>query len=275
MSGTQLENDDLRDPSTRQFYVDDAQTPLEGNPLPDDLLEVSMPPPLPRRTRQTKKPKQPRSDKLPYVKATLQQKLGLKAASEKNGDALSDVQYSTQLGIPFKNTQRLLTELRNGRSILPKGHFSRKSRVLPYQHIVKRMIEVDPSFTIRKMREYLVVLTNTLDQDPESTDASVVNPVLDQVMSGQPPREVQPDETEPNQEHLAESPVRIESAIRRFLVGLTGKGDDRDVPIFSFKQEMNPFNYCRPSWSKAIMGLHRRDIVVRREHAGVLMVAVW
>ena len=167
MSGTQLEYVDLRDPSTRQSYVDDAPTPLEGSPLPDVHSELPMtPPPLPRRTRQPRQPKKPRSDKRPYVRTTLQQNLGLKAALEKNGDALSDVQYSTQFGIPLKNIQRLLTELWKGSSTLPKGHFGRKNRVLPDQHPVKRMIEVDPSITDKTMRECLVVLTNTLDQDP-------------------------------------------------------------------------------------------------------------
>ena len=240
MSRSQLEYVDLRDPSTRQSYVDDAPTPLEGTPLPDVGLDVSstLPPPPPKRTKPPRHPiTQPRSDKRPYVKTTLTQKLGLKAAFEKNGDALTDVQYSTQFGIPLKNTQRLLTELRKGNSILPKGHFSRKSRVLPYQHLVKRMIEVDPSITVQKMRECLVVLTNTLNQDAESTDASAVDPVLDQLMSGQPPPEVQPDEIELDQDNQAASAVPSESAIRRFLVGLSGTGEDRDVPIFSFKRE--------------------------------------
>ena len=161
MFRTQLEFVELGDTSTWQTSVDDAPTPLEGSLLPDVPSEVPKTPPLPR-TRQPHQSKQPRSDKRPYVKATLQQKLSLKAAFEKNGDASSDVQYSTRLGIPLGNTPRLLTKLQKGSSILPKGHFIRKSRVLPYQHLVKPMNEDDPSITIQKMRECLV-LTNTLD----------------------------------------------------------------------------------------------------------------
>ena len=107
------------------------------------------------------------------------------AAFEKNGDALSDVQYSTQFGITLKNTQRLLTELRKGNSILSKDHFNRKSRVLPYQHLVKRMIEIDPSITVAKMRECLVVFTNTHGHDVELTDVSAVDDIMVQVLSCQ------------------------------------------------------------------------------------------
>ena len=124
MSWTQLEYVDLRDLSTRQIYMDDAPAPIEWSPLPDVPSEDPMtPPPLPR----TRQPRQPRSDKWPRVKATLQQKLGLKVEFEKNGDALSDVQPSTQFGIPLKNAQRLLTELWKGSSTLPKGHFGKKN----------------------------------------------------------------------------------------------------------------------------------------------------
>ena len=106
MTRTQLEYVDLRDPSTRQRYVDDAPTPLEGTPLPEVDTEVSttLPPPLPRRTRPPRPPAQPRREKRPYVKTTLAQKLGLKTAFEKHGDALSDDQNSTQFGIHLKNT---------------------------------------------------------------------------------------------------------------------------------------------------------------------------
>ena len=101
--------------------MDDAPTPLEGTPLPDVDTEVSttLPPPLPRRTRPPRPPSP--GEKSGDVKTTLAQKLGLKAAFEKHGDALSDVQYSTQFGIPLKNTQRLLTQLRKGYSIPPRA----------------------------------------------------------------------------------------------------------------------------------------------------------
>ena len=122
MSMSQLEYVDLRDPSTRQSYVDDAQTPLEGTPLPDVSSDVSLtlPPPPPRRTRPPCHQTQLGRDKRPYVKTTLTLKLGLNDGFEKNADALKDVQYPTQFGIPLKNTQRLLTELRNGESVPPK-----------------------------------------------------------------------------------------------------------------------------------------------------------
>ena len=167
MSGTQLEYVDLRDPSTRQFYMDDAPTPIEGSPLPDAPSEDPMtPPPLPR-TRQPRQSKQHWSDKRPYVKTTLQQKLGLKVAFEKNGDALPDVQYSTQFGIPLKKKHTAPADrAAEWKLYSAEGTLRQEEQRPPVPTPLKRMIEVDPSITDQTMRECLVVLTNTLDQDP-------------------------------------------------------------------------------------------------------------
>ena len=158
MSRSQLEYVDLRDPSTRQSYSDDAPTPLEGTPLPDVSSDVSLtlPPPPPRRTRPPRRPvTQPRSDKRPYVKTTLTLKLGLKAAFEKNGDELTDAQYSSQFGIPLKNTQGLLTELRNGESVLLNGRSGRRKVMCQVQN----GFMVPPRVEERRLRNQLFSLS--------------------------------------------------------------------------------------------------------------------
>ena len=141
MSRRELEYVDLRDPSARQRFIVDTSTPLQGLPLPD-VRAVDSPAvqPPPQKRAKTPRPPQESRMKRRYVKTTLDQKLGLTAEFERVGDALSDIEYSTKFGIPLKNTQKLLTSLRKGQSILPKSRYERKSRVISYQHIVKRLL---------------------------------------------------------------------------------------------------------------------------------------
>ena len=171
-----------------------------------------------------------------YVKTTLDQKLGLTAEFERVGDALSDIEYSTKFGIPLKNTQKLLTSLRKGQSILPKGHYSRKSRVIPYQHIVKRLLANDPSITIKKLRECLICGVEGTEGDGDTVN-NVDNP-QPREDSGIDGGSSETGIVQQNQESQTDqSTVPSESAIRKFLVGITGNGEEREVPVFSFKRE--------------------------------------
>ena len=162
----------------------------------------------------------------------------MKAHFEKFGDSISDVDYSTKFGIPLKNTQKLLTKLRKGICILPKCHYHRKSRVIPYQHLVKQILLDDPSISISKLRQCLISMTESDGGRVEATETSGVEATTSQSQSvmSEPSNEISSIDLN---EGRPEANVRVpsESAIGKFIVGLTGSGEERDLPVFSFKRE--------------------------------------
>ena len=243
MSRGELEYVDLRDPSARQQYLDDSPTPIQDTSLPEisRVLPPPLPPPPPSKAKKARPP-QPseatREKKRNYFKTSLAQKLEMKAEFEKFGDSMSDVEYSAKLGIPLKNAPKLLTSLRKGISILPKGHYHRKSRVLPYQHLVKQILIDDPSISIAKLRECLIARTETNEGIVESGELDGLDGTSSQVQNGMSEPSNETSTIELNEErHEVHTPIPSESAIRKFLVGLTASGEEREVPVFSFKRE--------------------------------------
>ena len=153
---------DFRDDDALRQYVDEAPSPVPGTPLhPAAPAEVFvMPPPQPRpRGRPRKNPERRASEQnRSYVNTTIQQRKNLVAAFREHSDDKPPVWYAATLGITLSNVTNLLVKLRRRESIMPKGYYHRKSRVVPFQHLVRREVELDPTVPMQVVREDLHVI---------------------------------------------------------------------------------------------------------------------
>ena len=159
MVNRELDYIDFRDDDALRQYVDEAPSPVPGTPLhPAAPAEVfAMPHRQPRpRGRPRKNPERPASEpKRSYVRTTIQQRKNLVAAFREHGDDKPPVWYAATLGITLSNVTNLLVKLRRWESIMPKGYYHRKSRVVPFQHLVRREVELDPTVPMQVVRDGL------------------------------------------------------------------------------------------------------------------------
>ena len=63
--------------------------------------------------------------------------------------------YSHEVGIRLMRTRDLLTLLRSGKSVMPRGHYRRRSRVEPFQRLIARCLNKRPTISINAIRECL------------------------------------------------------------------------------------------------------------------------
>ena len=259
MDRRQLDYIDTRDPQALADFVNNAPEPAQGEPLPQvphSVLVVPRPPRLPvARPRTREEPDTPRRS---YTRASARQKAQLSALFAQHGDSMSVEWYASRCGITDQNTKKLLWKIRRGESILPKNHYKRKSRVLPFQHLVMRVLNNDPTTPLTQLREDLeqIVALNG------GIIANVPDAIVDQVLQRRAPEQRQEaamDETQPidddtaeeGSETVEEGSETIEvpqgqvqqrptipsvSAISKFLRGLTGTNDGRQIPVISFKK---------------------------------------
>ena len=166
---------------------------------------------------------------------------------------MSSEWYASRCGIPHSNTKNLLTKLRRGESILPKNHYKRKSRVLPFQHLVMRSITIDPTTPLRTIREDLVTVVARHGDDVATIPENAIDAVVEErtrrareTRNGQP-EEDRDDMLEEQSENAEQGSETVEvdqgegtvpsiSALNRFLRGLTGRDSGRNIPVISFKK---------------------------------------
>ena len=259
MDRRELDYVDMRDARARAEYINDAPEPAEGEPLPEvcqAVLVVPVPPRMPRgrpRTRQ-----EPDAPKRPYVRVSIRQKAQLDALFSQNGDAKTAEWYASQCGIPLSNTKTLLWKVRKGESLLPKNHYKRKSRVLPFQHLVKRRLAIDPTTSLAVVREDLIQVVAQHGPNVETLPEAVMDEIVQQraaqpeeaqeaedqmddatISEEDPETEVDEEPQEPQEAQVQEQPgipIPSVSALSRFLRGLTGNGEERTIPVITFKK---------------------------------------
>ena len=179
MDQRRLDYVDFRDDETRAAYIDDAPQPQPGEPLPEERQTIIALPNQPRQTRgRPKKFIQRQGENKTNVKANLSQKVHLGALFSRHGDEKTLEWYSSQCRIPIGNTKTLLWKLRRGESILPKDHYKRKSRVLPFQHLVMRRLTLDPTTPLREVREDLQLIVARHGEDLENIPVNVVDEIV-------------------------------------------------------------------------------------------------
>ena len=257
MDQRELDYIDMRDQQARADYINNAPEPAPGEPLPEQHQEVLVVPMPPRTTRGRPRTREASTgEKRPYYKATLRQKTQLMVLFAEHGDVKTSEWYSSRCGIPHSNTKNMLTLLRRGESILPKNHYKRKSRVLPFQHLVMRAITIDPTTPLRTIREDLANVVSRHGDDVTNIPANAIDEVVEErtrraneTRAGGP--EVDQDGMLEEQSETAEQgsetvevvdgqggtvPIPSVSALNRFLRGLTGTDAGREIPVITFKK---------------------------------------
>ena len=149
MDQRELDYVDMRDPQARSQYINDAPEPQRGEPLPEEhqtVIAVPLPP-RPHRGR-PRKTDTGETETYAFFKVSVAQKALFSTPFVPNGDSQTLEWYASQCGIPLSNAKKLLCKLRRGESILPKDHYKRKSRVIPFQHLILRRLTIDPTTSL-------------------------------------------------------------------------------------------------------------------------------
>ena len=248
MDQRELDYIDLRDPQARHDYIDNAPQPQQGAPLPEQHQPVLVLPPLPRAARgRPRKDPTGQTEKSSYVKATARQKAQLGTLFAQNGDAKTPEWYASQVGIPVANTKFLLRKIRRGESILPKNHYKRKSRVIPFQHLVLRILTIDPTTPLREIRDDLESVVALHGDEVADIPETAIDAIVAEKRRAREERteEVEEERSQTVDEgsetvEVAETHRRFSvpsvTAISRFLRGVTGTDDGREILIVSFKK---------------------------------------
>ena len=206
-------------------------------------------------------PRQKRS----YVRITNQQRNDLIIAFREFGDDKPPEWYSCKFGITLHNVANLLVKLRRGESIMPKGYYNRKSRVVPFQHLVRREIELDATVPMWQVRKDLEAVVARYGSDVESLAPDVVDDIvrarnergqivgggdvhaddshgtadtddidtLNDTLNGTDDVDMLDDDTH------SRPAVQIPSvsSLNAFLRGDSGMDILRDIPVFTMKRE--------------------------------------
>ena len=268
MDSRELDYVDFRDVDALRNYVDNAPTPMEGTPLEPVASDIFVMPAQPRRPRGRPRknmnvtpPRQKRS----YVRITNQQRNDLVLAFREFGDDKPPEWYSCKFGITLHNVANLLVKLRRGESIMPKGYYNRKSRVVPFQHLVRREIELDATVPMWQVRKDLEAVVARYGSDVESLAPDVVDDIvrarnerglaagggdvhaddshgtadtddidtLNDTLNGTDDVDMLDDDTH------SRPAVQIPSvsSLNAFLRGDSGMDILRDIPVFTMKRE--------------------------------------
>ena len=102
------------------------------------------------RTQEVNNTQRLSREKRPYRRVTNGQRLELANLFRQHGDDKPAEWYSQEVGIRLARTRDLLTLLRNGKSVMPKGHYRRRSRVEPFQRLIARCLNKRPTISTRR-----------------------------------------------------------------------------------------------------------------------------
>ena len=102
------------------------------------------------RTQEVNNTQRLAREKRPYRRVTNGQRLEIANLFRHHGDDKPAEWYSHEVGIRLARTRDLLTLLRNGKSVMPKGHYRRRSRVEPFERLTARCLNKRPTISTRR-----------------------------------------------------------------------------------------------------------------------------
>ena len=253
MVNRELDYIDFRDYDALRQYVDEAPSPAPGTQTrPTEPAEVFVMPQQPSRPRgRPRKNTEPQTtqQKRRYVRITNQQRKNLIAAFREHGDDMPPVWYSTTIGIKLTNVANLLVKLRRGESIMPKGYYNRKSRVIPFQHLLRREIELDPTVPMRVVREDLAAIVERHGGNVEVLGPEVVDEAVRLRREGRPEADAAGRPAVDGEDMFVDEDAAVEdsptqdvwipsvAALNAFLRGESGMDVTREIPVFTMKRE--------------------------------------
>ena len=160
---------DARDVLARSQFIEESPTTLEGEPLDTQPTQIFLMPET-ERTQEVNNTQRFSREKRPYRRVTNGQRIELANLFRQHGDDKPAELYSQEVGIRLARTRDLLTLLRNGKSVTPKGHYRLRSRVEPFQRLIARCLNKHPTISIGAVRECLQRL---VDERAATTESDV------------------------------------------------------------------------------------------------------
>ena len=178
MVDRELDYIDFRDDDARRQYVDEAPSPVSGTPshraAPAEFLVIP-----PRQRGPWKTPERPASQqRRSYVRVAIQQRKNFLVAFREHADDTPPVRYAAKLCITISRVENILVKLRRGESIVPTGYYNRKSRVDLFQHLVRREVDLDPTVSLRVVRNDPEAVVKWHCWDVEALGREVVDEVV-------------------------------------------------------------------------------------------------
>ena len=173
---------DARDVVARSQYIEDAPTTLQGEPLDTPQAPIFVMPET-QPAQEINHPRRPPRERRAYRRVTNAQRLELVNLFRQHGDDRPAEWYSHEVGIRLARTRDLLSLLRNGKSVMPKGHYRRRSRVEPFQRLIARCLNKNPTISINGDRECLQRLVDdcaaTTDDEVQAIDPILVDVIVE------------------------------------------------------------------------------------------------
>ena len=173
---------DARDVVARSQYIEDAPTTLQGEPLDTPQAPIFVMPET-QPAQEINHPQRPPRERRAYRRVTNAQRLELVNLFRQHGDDRPAEWYSHEVGIRLARTRDLHSLLRNGKSVMPKGHYRRRSRVEPFQRLIARCLNKNPTISINGVRECLQRLVDdcaaTTDDEVQAIDPILVDAIVE------------------------------------------------------------------------------------------------
>ena len=142
--------------------------------LPLKLLRYPRRPPKRKTSQEPSAPGQPVIErKRRRVRITIQQMKELLAAFREHSDDTRLVLYADKLDITISSVENIFVKLRRGENMTPKGYYNQKSRVDPFQYLVRREVELDPTVPMLVVRDDLEAIVERYGGDVEASEQKV------------------------------------------------------------------------------------------------------
>ena len=175
MVDRELDSIDFRDDDAHRRHVDEAPSPVSRTPshyaAPAEVFVV-----LPRPRGPRKNHERPDSEpKRSCVRITIQQRKNLLVAFREHANDMPPVLFEAKLCITISSVENLLVKLLRGEDIQPKGYYNQKSRVDPFQYLVRLKAKLDQTVPMRVVRNDLEVVVERHCGDVQSLGREVVD----------------------------------------------------------------------------------------------------
>lgn len=211
---------DSRDTNTKMNYIENTQPPTVGTPVTPIQVNQNLPPQI--QSKKTVNKGKTKKTRRTYVKVTNAQKEELIKLFRINGPFKPASFYAEKVGIKTAQAEKYIHKLANQESIYSKNHYSKKSRTIPFQHLVNNMIKNDSSvaiYTIRKTiaKEEKHRIANNLDEIENNIET--INSFNEEI----------------NEEDIKRF-APSDSSIRRFMKDEIKNSEDREIPVFSYQR---------------------------------------
>ena len=141
---------DARDVLARSQFTEDSATAPEGEPFEIPQAPIFVMPEARQTQQHGNNTQRPSREKRPFRRVTKVNVWTSRTCSSNTGTTSRREWYPPAIGIRLARTRDLLTLLRSGKSVMPRGHYRRRSRVEPFQRLIARCLNKRTTISTRR-----------------------------------------------------------------------------------------------------------------------------